>query len=59
MELTIRLTATATEGCLEGTVGAEGLDIPTPFSGWLDLLRVLEVQMSAAGLPGPDGAGGG
>ena len=49
-------TAAATEGCLEGTVGAEGLNIPIPFSGWLDLLRVLEVQLSAAGLPGPDGA---
>jgi len=58
MELTIRLTATATEGYLEGTVRSEGLGIPIPFSGWLDLLRVLEVQMSAAGLPGPNGAGG-
>ena len=55
MELTIRLTANARDGCLEGTVGMAGLDAPILFSGWLDLLRVLEVQVAAAGLPGPGG----
>ena len=53
MELTIRLTATATDGCLEGTVGVDKRGAPIPFSGWLDLLRVLEEQVDAAGLPLP------
>jgi hypothetical protein len=55
MELTIRLTATG--GDLEGTVGVEG-SAPILFSGWLDLLRVLEGQVATAGLPLPDGGQG-
>jgi ATP/maltotriose-dependent transcriptional regulator MalT len=56
MDFTIRLTATAPGGDLEGTVAVEG-SAPMVFSGWLDLLRVLELQVAAAGLPIPDGGG--
>lgn len=42
---------------VEGTLAGEGPGEPHPFSGWLELLRLLEAGLPAdAAVPSPGGA---
>ncbi|HTJ76608.1 MAG TPA: hypothetical protein VL337_14725 [Acidimicrobiales bacterium] len=41
---------------VEGTLAEEGGAEPSPFSGWLELLRLLEARMAADTRPVTGGA---
>lgn len=40
---------------VEGTLEEEGSPTPSPFSGWLELLRLLEARLAPEARPVPDG----
>jgi hypothetical protein len=39
------------EARVEGTVALDGPGEPSPFSGWLELLRLLETHLAAPPVP--------